>query len=121
MAAHEGPLAHAAHVSLPACSWAEVEGTYVNRKGLAQRSERALLPRGDARPAWELVARLGRKLGYATSWKTLAEIRRAMPPGARAGVGAAAEPPAGESGAPGGTLAGTEGARPEPKKTEATA
>jgi NADH-quinone oxidoreductase subunit G len=86
IAAHEGPLVKAAHVALPACSWAEVEGTYVNKKGIVQRSERALRPRGDARPAWDLVAELGRKLGYATGWKTLGELRRAMPPGTWAGA-----------------------------------
>jgi NADH-quinone oxidoreductase subunit G len=79
--AHDGPLVRAAHVALPACSWAEVEGTYVNQKGLAQRSERALRPRGDARPAWELCGALGKALGYATGWRTLADVRREMPPG----------------------------------------
>ena len=89
IAAHDGPLAKAAHVALPACSWAEAEGSYVNRQGFVQRSERALRPRGDARPAWDLVAELGRKLGYATAWKTLAELRRSMPAGTWAGAVAA--------------------------------
>ncbi|MCC6555472.1 MAG: molybdopterin-dependent oxidoreductase [Polyangiaceae bacterium] len=95
IAAHDGPLVRAAHVALPACSWAEAEGTYVNRQGLAQRSERALKPCGDARPAWEIVAALGKELGYATGWRTLADLRRAMPPGTAVGAGAIApEPPA---------------------------
>jgi NADH-quinone oxidoreductase subunit G len=80
IAAHDGPLARAAHIALPACSWADAEGTYVNRDGLAQKSERALLPLGDARPGWELVARLGRALGYDIEWKKLADVRRAMTP-----------------------------------------
>src|SRR5262249_20076499 len=54
LATHEGPLARAAHVVLPACVWAEAEGTYVNAKGMAQRSDRALDARGDARPGWAL-------------------------------------------------------------------
>ncbi|WP_437835324.1 2Fe-2S iron-sulfur cluster-binding protein [Sorangium sp. So ce1153] len=123
IAAHEGPLATAARVALPACSWAEAEGTYVNRKGLAQRSERGLLPHGDARPAWELIGRLGRTLGYATGWKTLAELRRAMPPGAVAGAAAAPEAVLGAA-PPAHTAAATalaDGSRVEPKKTEATA
>ena len=80
VAAHDGPLARAAHIALPACSWAEAEGTYVNRGGLAQKSERALRPLGDSRPGWELVARLGRALGFAIDWKKLADVRRAMTP-----------------------------------------
>ncbi|AKT43863.1 molybdopterin-dependent oxidoreductase [Chondromyces crocatus] len=85
IASHDGPLAKAAHVALPATVWAEAEGSYINKKGLVQRSERALMPRGDARPAWALIAELGRKLGYATGWKTLTEVRRAMPAGTWAG------------------------------------
>ncbi len=80
IAAHEGPLVSASHIALPACAWAETDGTYVNRQGIAQRSERALLPRGEARPGWELVARLGRTLGYAMDWRTLSEVRRALSP-----------------------------------------
>ncbi len=67
IASHDGPLPQAAHVVLPACAWAETEGTYVNAKGLAQVSEKALKPLGDAQPAWKLVADLGKALGFATS------------------------------------------------------
>jgi NADH-quinone oxidoreductase subunit G len=84
IAAHDGPLVRAAHIALPACAWAETDGTYVNRKGLAQRSERALVPRGEARPGWELVAKLGKALGYAMGWKSLSELRKAMTPEAPA-------------------------------------
>ena len=47
---------------------------------MAQQSERALAPRGDARPGWELCARLARALGYAMDWKKLADVHRAMAP-----------------------------------------
>jgi NADH-quinone oxidoreductase subunit G len=90
IASHEGPLVRAAHVALPACAWAETDGMYVNRQGIAQRSERALVPRGDARPGWEIVTRLGKELGYAMTMKTLAEVRRAMTPETR-GDGAGRE------------------------------
>ena len=78
IATHDGPLAKASHIALPSCSWVEVEGTYVNRQGLAQRSERALQARGDAQPGWAIIAQLGRALGYAIGWKSLADLRRAM-------------------------------------------
>jgi NADH-quinone oxidoreductase subunit G len=80
VASHEGPLTRLANVTLPACTWAEAEGTYVNSRGMAQKSERAIDPKGESRPAWELVARLGQALGYATEWKKLPEVRRAMEP-----------------------------------------
>jgi NADH-quinone oxidoreductase subunit G len=67
-------------VLLPSTVWAECDGTFVNKQGRAQVSERALAPRGDAQPGWKLVAQLGRSLGFATEWKRLSEIRRAMAP-----------------------------------------
>ena len=85
IASHDGPLTQAAHVVLPATAWTEAEGTYVNEKGLAQVSEKALTPLGDARPGWQLVGELGKKLGFATGWKKLAEVRAAMPAELRAG------------------------------------
>ena len=80
IASHDGPLVRRAHVVLPACTWAEAEGTYVNSRGMAQKSERAIDPKGSARPAWELVASLGEALGYATRWRKLKEVRGAMDP-----------------------------------------
>jgi NADH-quinone oxidoreductase subunit G len=95
IAVHDGPLAKAAHIALPACSWAEVDGSYVNKQGFVQRADRALRWRGDARPGWDLVGQLGRALGFATGWKSLSEVHRAMPPGsfAMSAVGSHAMPP----------------------------
>jgi NADH-quinone oxidoreductase subunit G len=89
VATHEGPLVRRAHVALPACTWAETEGTFVNSRGMAQRSERAIDPKGQARPAWEIVAKLGEALGYATGWRKLKEIRRAMDPESTSATAAA--------------------------------
>jgi NADH-quinone oxidoreductase subunit G len=80
IASHDGPLVRRAHVALPACTWAETEGTFVNSRGMAQKSERAIDPKGQARPAWELVSRVGEALGYATHWRKLKDVRRAMEP-----------------------------------------
>jgi NADH-quinone oxidoreductase subunit G len=79
-----GPLTDAAHVLLPACSWAECDGTYVNAKRLAQRSMRALQPAGDSRPGWQLLAQLGVGLGFAMNWTRLSDVHRAMAPEAGA-------------------------------------
>lgn len=92
IAAHTGPLTKVAHVVLPACAWAEVDGSFTNNKNRVQKSERALRARGDAKPGWSLVAELGRALGYATNWKSLSEVQRSMPAGTVAGD--AAEKPA---------------------------
>jgi len=75
---HEGPLSKTAHITLPACSWAEVEGTYVNRTGIPQRADAVLEPMGDAYPAWELIVTLGAALGYDLEWRSRRDLMRAM-------------------------------------------
>lgn len=78
LAAHEGHLASQATVVLPATSWAEHSGIYVNKNGLHQRSDRALFPQGSSKPAWQLVLELARSLGVTLSFATLVELRREL-------------------------------------------
>jgi NADH-quinone oxidoreductase subunit G len=94
LATHEGAWVDKAHVVLPASSWAESDGHFVNAKGLLQLSEKAIEPQGDSRPAWRIVAELARALGRAPSWKRLEDVRKAVvverrvstPPAASVGV-----------------------------------
>jgi NADH-quinone oxidoreductase subunit G len=73
-----GPLSRAAHVALPAASWAEADGLFVNSKGMTQESEQAIEPLGQARPAWKLAAALGVRLGAAVPFRSLEELRNAL-------------------------------------------
>jgi NADH-quinone oxidoreductase subunit G len=82
-----GPLARAAHVLVPASSWAEADGQFMNAQGLVQESEQAVQPLGQSRPAWKLAAALGLRLGAPIPWRTLEELRAAL-----AGRPLAAEP-----------------------------
>lgn len=75
VAAHDGPLTDSATVVLPATSWAEHSGTYVNAKGLHQVSDKGLEPLGDSRPAWKLLAEVAGALGLEPSWTKLKQIR----------------------------------------------
>jgi NADH-quinone oxidoreductase subunit G len=95
IAAHEGALTKAADVVLPACSWAEASGTYVNAKGLRQVADKALEPQGSSRPGFEQVARVARALGVEASWTKLKEVRSAMR--ALLSPGGAGQPAAGNS------------------------
>jgi NADH-quinone oxidoreductase subunit G len=79
IAAHEGPLSRLAVVLLPATSWAEHSGTYVNAKGLRQLSEKAIEPLGVSRPAWQTIAQIAAALGYEPSWTKLQQIRARIP------------------------------------------
>jgi predicted molibdopterin-dependent oxidoreductase YjgC len=69
----QGPNANGtsarAHVVLPSAAWVEREGTWTNVGGRVQRFWRAVLPRADARPDWEILAALARALGH--DWKPL--------------------------------------------------
>ncbi len=78
ISSHEGPIAEAATVVLPACSWAEADGTFVNHQGIAQRAERAIHPQGGSKPGWDWVAILATALGLAMPQRKLGELRKAM-------------------------------------------
>jgi NADH-quinone oxidoreductase subunit G len=75
IAAHKGPLTELAAVVLPATSWAEHSGTYVNAKGMRQIADKALEPLGSSKPAWKQVADVATALGYEPSWVKLKHIR----------------------------------------------
>jgi NADH-quinone oxidoreductase subunit G len=67
----QGPNANGtsarAHVVLPSAAWVEREGTWTNVAGRVQRFWRAVLPRADARPDWDILAAIARALGH--DWK----------------------------------------------------
>ncbi len=53
-----------AHCVLPSAPYVEREGTFTNVDGRVQRFWRAVLPRGEARPDWEIFAAVARALGH---------------------------------------------------------
>jgi NADH-quinone oxidoreductase subunit G len=75
---HGDKGAHAADVILPAASYAEKPGTYVNLEGRVQRSERAVFAPGDAREDWTIFRALSDVLGHTLPFNTLDELRAAM-------------------------------------------
>ena len=77
-ATHSGPLTSGAEVVLPAGSWVESEGTFVNRKGLHQQAERVISAVGDARPAWKLVSELAAAVGKPLDFKRVRDVQRSM-------------------------------------------
>jgi NADH dehydrogenase/NADH:ubiquinone oxidoreductase subunit G len=75
IASHEGALTDAAHVVLPATSWAEHAGTYVNKNGVRQVADKGLEPQGGSLPAWEHVRKLALALGLEPGWTKLKDLR----------------------------------------------
>jgi NADH-quinone oxidoreductase subunit G len=76
--AWNSPLSEAAHVVLPASSWAEADGLFINAKGITQESEQAIEPVGQSRPAWKLAAAIGVRLGAPIPFRNLDELRAAL-------------------------------------------
>jgi NADH-quinone oxidoreductase subunit G len=77
---HEGAFPEHARVVLPASSWAEVDGTFVNAKGMSQVTEKAIAPQGASEPAFRLISQLASLAGKSLGWKKLTELRAAMAP-----------------------------------------
>lgn len=68
-----------AHVVLPACSFAEKEGTFTATDRRVQRVRKAVEPIGDSKPDWIIVSELARRIGgtqfdYTSSGEIMEEI-----------------------------------------------
>jgi formate dehydrogenase alpha subunit len=55
--------ARLADVVLPAASFAEKDGTFVNTERRVQRVREAIAPVGDSRPDWEIICDVARRMG----------------------------------------------------------
>ncbi|WP_448502070.1 NADH-quinone oxidoreductase subunit NuoG [Sphingomonas sp.] len=75
---HGDKGAHHADVILPAASYAEKNGTYVNLEGRVQFSQRAVFPPGDAREDWSVLRALSDVLGRPLPFDNFDELRKAM-------------------------------------------
>jgi NADH-quinone oxidoreductase subunit G len=98
LSTHEGPIAAAAAVVLPASSWAEADGTFVNRLDMWQESERAITPQGQSRPAFRWVQELAKTLSLSLPWKKVSELRAisSKPAAAAPALTPSVSPPGGE-------------------------
>ena len=65
-----------AHVVLPACTFAEKDGTFTNLEGKVNRVRPALEPYEEAHPDWEIFAALGTVLGSPMEYESAQAIQR---------------------------------------------
>lgn len=63
-----------ADVVLPACSFAEKQGTFTSTERRVQMVRRAVEPPGEARPDWEITTDIALRLGYPMDYKSEREI-----------------------------------------------
>ncbi|RDC60044.1 NADH:ubiquinone reductase (H(+)-translocating) [Alteripontixanthobacter maritimus] len=75
---HGDKGAHSADIILPAASFAEKDGTYVNTEGRVQFAEKAVFAPGDAREDWTILRALADALGVKVGFDSFAELQAAM-------------------------------------------
>ncbi len=76
---HHGDAgAHAADIILPAASYAEKDGTYVNTEGRVQFAEKAVFAPGDAREDWTIRRALADAFGVTVGFDSFAQLQSAM-------------------------------------------
>ncbi|QFT77993.1 NADH-quinone oxidoreductase subunit NuoG [Erythrobacter sp. THAF29] len=76
---HHGDVgAHAADIILPAASYAEKDGTYVNTEGRVQFAEKAVFAPGDAREDWTILRAMADALGVTVGFDSFAELQGNM-------------------------------------------
>jgi predicted molibdopterin-dependent oxidoreductase YjgC len=63
-----------AHVVLPACTFAEKEGTFIDAWGRVQQIKKAVSPVGDSRPDWQIIAGIAGRMGVPMNYGNAAEI-----------------------------------------------
>lgn len=63
-----------ADVVLPATSFAEKDGTFTNTERRVQRIRKAIEPPGEARPDYEIIMDLSKRLGYNMDYNSPEEI-----------------------------------------------
>jgi len=66
-----------AHIVLPACTFAEKDGTMTSQDGKVQRLRQAVDPVGESLPDWSILAAVGSGLGCASmAYESVQEVQR---------------------------------------------
>ena len=75
---HGDKGAHAADIILPASTYTEKAGTYVNTEGRVQFADKAVFAPGDAREDWTIMRALADAFGVSVGFDSFDELRDAM-------------------------------------------
>lgn len=75
---HGDAGAHRADVILPAATYTEKSGTYVNTEGRVQVTNRAVFPPGGAKEDWAIIRALSGAIGQPLPFNSLTQLRAAI-------------------------------------------
>ncbi|MCI4625861.1 MAG: molybdopterin-dependent oxidoreductase [Candidatus Magnetoovum sp. WYHC-5] len=64
-----------AHIVLPAASWAEKEGTFINAAGIRQKVNKIVEPATDATPDWKIFRNLSRAMHHPIGMDDLSALK----------------------------------------------
>lgn len=67
-----------AHVVLPAASWAEKDGTFINTEGVTQTHQRLVEATGQSLPDWQILRNLSLSLGRDIGIRNIDQLRDDM-------------------------------------------
>ena len=71
-------LAEAADFVLPGAAYVEKDAIYTNDQGRVQGAAAAIVPPGEAREDWQILANFGALFGLTLSYRTSDDVRRAL-------------------------------------------
>jgi NADH-quinone oxidoreductase subunit G len=74
----ETKLSQAADLVLPGCAPVEKDASYTNMHGRLQATSQAILPPGEAREDWRIVAEVGAALGVTLGYDSATAVRAAV-------------------------------------------
>jgi len=63
-----------AHVILPASSWAEKDGTFINAEGVTQKLQRLVDPTGQSMPDWQILRNLSLSMGTDIGVRNIKDV-----------------------------------------------
>ena len=84
LSSHIGALPAAAEVVIPVAEIFEVDGSFINAKGMAQEFRRVLSAPADIEPGWKVVADIAKALGQDLGFTDLQSLRKGLSDAAEA-------------------------------------
>jgi NADH-quinone oxidoreductase subunit G len=78
LTSHIGALPAVASIAIPVADVFEIDGSFVNDKGMAQSFERTLPIPAGVEPAWKIISDLARRLGKDLAFEDLQGLRRGL-------------------------------------------
>ncbi|HSB32489.1 MAG TPA: molybdopterin-dependent oxidoreductase [Candidatus Sulfobium mesophilum] len=67
-----------AHVVLPASSWSEKEGTFINAEGVTQKLQKIVAPTGQSMPDWQILRNLSLSMGKEIVFRSIDDVSAAI-------------------------------------------